>query len=326
MDVAGRVFRKYAAPMGQRSPTETLFGIVAAFIDRPTWTQAELARHLETRSETIRKHLEHLQAGGFKIERQEDHPHVYWSVPKNWMPGAIAFKVEEAPDLLRLLARSPRGKLRDRVLETAMARLARAGRANGFDPAAVQAPGVTVDEEEHLEIVEDAAAKKTALKMRYFSTSRRDESWRHVSVHRVDIGPRTQFVATCHKTNALKRFRVSNVLDARLDLGERFRPVTKEALAKFDAESFGGFRDEGPSVACAFFVRDPEAAWVAKNLPDERIERETVKGGARFTVKTNAVTVLARYVAGLGEVARPETPELRAEVAAIARAALANAT
>ena len=312
--------------MGQRSATETLFGIVAAFIDKRTWSQAELARRLETRPETIRKQLTELQAAGFRLEREEDHPHVYWSVPKNWMPGAVAFGADEAPDLIRVLARAPRGQLRDRVLEKAIARLANLGHGgSAFDPSAVRTPGVAAEEEEHLEAIEDAAAKKIALRMRYFSTSRRDESWRHVSVHRVDIGARTQFVATCHKTNALRRFRVSNVSDAKLDQGEPFRPTTKDALAKYEAESFGGFHEERAPVACAFFVRDPEAAWVAKNLPDDRIEREAAKGGARFTVSTNAVTVLARYVAGLGGVARAETPELKAEVAAIARASLENA-
>jgi predicted DNA-binding transcriptional regulator YafY len=311
--------------MGQRSGTETLFGIVAAFIDKRTWTQADLARRLETRPETIRRQLTELRAAGFKLEREEDHPHVYWSVPKNWLPGAIAFKAEEATDLLRLLARAPRGQLRKRVLETTIARLASIGKG-AFDTSEVRTAGVAPEEEGHLEVIEDAAAKRVALKMRYYSTSRRDEMWRHVSVHRVDLGTRAQFVATCHKANALRRFRVSNVLDAKLDPREAFRAMTVEALAKYDSESFGGFHDDGAPIACAFFVRDPEAAWISKNLPDDRIVREAAKGGARFTVETNAVTVLARYVAGLGEAARPETPELKAEVAAIARAALANAT
>ena len=317
----------YVGSVGQRSTTETAFGIIAAFIERNIWTQAELARRLETRVETIRRQLTELQAAGIKLHREEDHPHVYWSVPKGWLPGALAFSAEEARDLLRLIARAPRGALRDRVVERAVARLGGAGPASGeFDAGAIQPAAIPPHEEEVLEVIEDAARNKVTLKMRYFTASRRHESWRHASVQRVDVGPRPHFVAVCHKAGELRRFRVSNVSLAKLDHGEPFRKATAAALAKFDRESFGGYRDDGPIVRCAFFVRDPEAAWVEKNLPDDTIEHEPVQGGMRFFVDTAAVVVLARYVAGLGEVARPETPELAAEVAAIARAALANAT
>lgn len=313
--------------MGQRSPTETLFGIVAAFVERPTWSQAELARKLETRPETIRKRLTELQSSGFRFEREEDHPHVYWSVPKGWLPGALAFKADEVPDVLRLLGRAPRGALRDRVLSLAMTRLASQGHLEpaGFEPNAVQTLAVEPEEERWLSLVEDAISKKSALKMRYFTASRRHESWRHVSIHRLDLGAKPQFIATCHRADALRRFRVGNVLDAKLDPGEPFRKTTAAALAKLDRESFGGFRDEGPTIACAFFVRDPEAAWVGRNLPDPNIVEESATGGVRFRVETTAVSAVARFVAGLGAIARPETPELAAEVAAIARAAFDNA-
>jgi hypothetical protein len=97
-------------------------------------------------------------------------------------------------------------------------------------------------------------------------------------------------------------------------------------LSQFDRESFSGFRDVGPSVECVFFVRHPEAAWVAKNLPDRAITHKSDAEGMRFHVETAGVAVLARFVVGLGEVAWPESPELTKEVESIARAALANAT
>lgn len=312
--------------MGQRSATETVFGIIAAFIEESTWSQSDLAKRLETTTETVRKHLVDLQRGGLKLDSEKDHPHVYWSVPKNWLPGALAFKGEEAADLLRLLGRAPRGALRDRLIGLAVDRLARGGRAAAFDPATTQATGVAPEEEEKLAVIEDGAAQKVALKMRYHTASKGKVAWRHVSVHRIDMGPRTQIVATCHRADDLRRFRVSNVLEARLDKGEAFRPSTAAALAKLDRESFGGYRDVGPVVRCAFVVRDPEAAWVAKNPPDDSIVSEELATGTRFVVETAGVAVLARFVAGLGEVARPETKELAEEVQRIARAALANAT
>jgi predicted DNA-binding transcriptional regulator YafY len=312
--------------VGQRTATETLFGIIAAFIDKRTWTQADLARKLDTRPETIRKRLGELVAGGFKLEREEDHPHVYWSVPKNWFPGALVFKSEEVADLVRLMGRAPRGQLRNRLLDLVVTRVASSehGRMS-IDPDAVRPPEVDADEERWLSLVEDAAAKKVSLKMRYFAASRRAESWRHVSVHRVVVGAHTHFIATCHRSSTLRRFRLSGISDARLDTGEPFQSTTAKQLATFEGESLGGFHEPGPAVACAFFVRDEEAAWVARNLPEGRITQEQRPGGVRFCIETTAVTLLARFVVGLGAAARPETPLLAEEVAAIARAALSNA-
>lgn len=311
--------------MGQKSATDTLFGIIAAFIERRTWSQADLARRLETRTETVRKHLTELTGGGFKLEREEEPPHVYWSVPKDWFPGALLFKADEVPDLVRILHRARRGPLRDKVLGLVTPRLASVGvAAPELDDKAVVGPAAREDEERWLSILEDAASSKFALRMRYFTASRSDESRRHVSVHRVEHGGNPQFVATCHKAGALRRFRVSNVLDASLDRAEPHRAVDPETLERFCEESFGGFRSDGPAIECAFFVASPASAWVARNLPDPRIERRGVEGGARFSVRTSAVEMLARFVVGLGDAATVETPELARAVADIARGALAN--
>jgi predicted DNA-binding transcriptional regulator YafY len=311
--------------VGQRTPTETLFGIVAAFVDQRTWSQSELARRLETTTETIRRRLGELKAGGFKLERSEEPPYVYWSVPKDWFPGVLPFKADEARDLLRLLGRARPSELRERLYTVVVSRLSNLGQAIEIDPEAPRAPAVRDDEERWLSIVEDAHTKKSALKMRYFTASRRHESWRHVSVHRIDSGPRTHFIATCHTANALRRFRLSNVLEARLDPGEKVRGAAPDALVRFDEQSFGGFRQEGPVVSCSFVVRDPESAWVARNLPDDRIQNEAIGGGMRFRIDTSALTMLARFVVGLGDAARPESAELAEAVANLARGALANA-
>lgn len=51
---------------------------------------------------------------------------------------------------------------------------------------------------------------------------------------------------------------------------------------------------------------------------------EEVPGGIRVSVETTALPRLARFVVGLGGAAKPLTPELEAEVAALAQAALAS--
>ena len=303
--------------MGQRTPTETLIQIVSAFVQQSTWRQADLGRELDVTVETVRKKLTEMQSAGFTIEREEDHPHVYWSVPKNWFPGALAFTETEAKDLVRLVLRAPEGELRDRVLAVFEARLT----GNTLADRSV-GPPVEGPEESVLAVIEDACRDRVALKMRYFAASRGDESERHVSVHRIEGTPKLQFIATCHRSNGLKRFRVSNVSAAKLDPRESLRAVDAAALERFAAESVGGFRADGEPVRCVFVVHGADAAWVARNLPDPRIVKETTAGGSRFSIETSAVLLIARFVVGLGRSATTETPELTAAVSDLARGAL----
>ena len=76
-------------------------------------------------------------------------------------------------------------------------------------------------------MIEDAATQKTALQFRYFTVTRGSENRRHASVHRVVLGPPARFVATCHRTGALKWFRVESVSDAKLDPHEKFRDADR---------------------------------------------------------------------------------------------------
>lgn len=309
--------------MGQRAARETFLAVLTAFIDRSSWAQASLARHVGVGVPALRKHLLEMKAAGWPLEQYDDPPQVYWSVPKGWYPGALIFKPEEVADLLRLVALSPRGPMRTRLLRLMLERLPVKEPAASYDPSVARAADMTADEERSLEIVYEAAAKKAALHMRYFTASRGDEAWRHVSVHRVDAGPPARFVATCHRSNGLRWFRISSVSAARLDPAERFRPTTEEKLARFEAESLDGFHDEGPPVHCAFFVRQPEAIWARRNLI-AGMKHETVPGGIRVSCDTTAVSVAARFVVGLGEAARSETPELAAAVVRLAKGALAS--
>ncbi len=93
--------------MGQRSNTETVVAILQAFLQTRTWKQADLARTIGISVAALRKHLNELSASGFPLEREDDHPHVWWSVPKGWFPGAVLFDSESVPELLRQLSRLP---------------------------------------------------------------------------------------------------------------------------------------------------------------------------------------------------------------------------
>ena len=187
----------------------------------------------------------------------------------------------------------------------------------------MRTPGVAAEDERTLALLEDAIAQKAVAKIRYFTASRRDEGHRAVSVHRIDLGPTAQFVATCHRSGGLKRFRVSNVSSVQLDPEDAFRATTPAELQRFDADSLAGFRGTGPAVLVEFVVREPEATWVSRSLPDSRIvATPEAGGGTRFSVNTTAVEQLARFVVGLGEAAKAATPELRERVIELARGAL----
>ena len=306
--------------MGQRSSTETVVAIVQAFLQRRTWSQAELARHVGVAVPALRKRLNELTTSGFPLDREEDHPHVFWSVPKDWFPGGVVFSGEEVPDLLRQLAHLPRGAARDRLLAKV---IEAAPRRSSFTApaAALVTRTASPSEESWLPLCEDAAARRAALRVRYYTASRGAIEWRHVSVQRVGVGPPARLVAVCHRSGSLRWFRVDNVLGATLDDHEPFRAADAAAVEAFLATSLDGFHAGGAPSRCAFFVRDPEARWVQSSLL-EPMRAEVVPGGIRVTLETSAPLVVARFVVSLGGAARAETPELRVHVAELARAAL----
>jgi predicted DNA-binding transcriptional regulator YafY len=140
-------------------------------------------------------------------------------------------------------------------------------------------------------------------------------------VHKVLYGPPARFIATCHRDGKLKTFRADGVLHARLDAQEPFRVVDDWALEAYMSESLDGFHEGSPAETHSFLVRNPEARWVKKNLVPGMVS-ERAGEGIRVTVTTSALTVVARFVVGLGAAATPETPVLAREVAALARGAL----
>ncbi len=305
--------------MGQRSQTETLAGIYQAFLQRRTWKQKDLAKALEIGVEALRKILLELRENGMPLDREEDHPHVYWSVPKDWYPSSVLFRREEVPDLLRQLRRVPHGQGRARLLELVLSRLP-AGTPTSA--GAVVARETSAHEEEYLGVVEDAANRRVVLYMRYFTASRGAAGDRHVSVHRVLVGPPARFVATCHRSAAVKTFRVDGIMSARLDENEPYRATDDAIVDDFCKASLDGFHNGGAPKPFSFFVRNPEARWVKNNLLDG-MAGEDLPDGLRVVTHTTALGRLARFVVGLGAAAVPETPALADEVTMLARGALA---
>jgi predicted DNA-binding transcriptional regulator YafY len=304
--------------VGQRSNTETIVAILKAFLDQRTWKQAELARLVGVQPATIHKRLEELRANGIPLESEKDHPHVFWSVPKSWYPGGVLFTGEQVTQMFRQLSRLPKSRARNQLIETLLEYLPSREATGAVIPAET-----TAREEQHLPVIEDSANQKIALQFSYFTANRGSEAKRHASVHRVLLGPPARFVATCHRTGALKWFRVENVSDAKLDGREAFREADPKRVDAHLRESLDGFHEGHPPEKHVFFVSDPDARWVARNLMEE-MRSEEVPGGIRVTLETSALTRLARFVVGLGAAAKPLTPALEAEVSTLAKGALAS--
>jgi predicted DNA-binding transcriptional regulator YafY len=304
--------------VGQRSTTETLAGIYQAFLQKRTWRQPELARELGIGVEPLRRILFELMEKGMPLERdEEDRSRVFWSVPSDWFPESVLFKREEVPELLRQLRRVPQGQGRKRLLDIVLARLPRAK----ISDAAIVPPSTKPEEEQFLDIVEQSASERVALSMRYFTAGRGDVSDRHVSVHRVLLGPPTRLVATCHRSGTLKTFRLDSIVSARLDPQMPYRNADEAAVDAYQNASVDGFHGDGKQQHLSFLVRDPDARWVKNNLlPGMRAEPE--RGGIRVSVHTAALRRVAQFVVGLGAAATPESAALAGEVALLARGAL----
>ena len=302
--------------MGQRSSTETVVAILKAFLDQRTWKQADLARHVGVQPAAVHKRLEELRASGIPFTSERDHPHVYWSVPKSWYPGGVLFTGEQITQLFRQLSHVPNSKARNQLIESLLKFLPTRSAVTNVVPAET-----TIREERHLPTIEDSTNEKVALQFRYLTVGKGKEGVRHASVHRILLGPPARFVATCHRSGDIKWFRVENVSDAKLDKREPFRDADPKKVDALLSESLDGFHEGGAPATQAFFVSDPDARWVARNLM-AGMTPEEVPGGIRVTIETSAPKQLARFVVGLGAIAKPLTPTLEAEVAALAKGAL----
>lgn len=304
--------------LGSRSQGESISRLILAFLERSDWTQAELSRRLELSTKRTSQLLRLVEAD-LQLERSEEHPHVYWSVRRGWFLGRGQVVTEETTDLVaRLLARLPSTADRDRALK-ALLRALPEHTASSNDSVADAASNSV------LHTLEDAARQKAVARIRYYSASRGDTDDRAVSIHRIRYRATVTFVATCHRADALRWFRADCVERALVDTAERFRHIAPDVLGDFLQTSVGGFRRDDESVeehVC--FVRDPDARWVKRNLPEGAVA-EIVAGGVRLKWQAAAVLPLARFVVGLGDAAVVESSSLRQHVLELARGALAVA-
>lgn len=294
--------------MGTRSHYESVTRVVQAFVARSTWTQAELARQIGVESRAVKRLLASLAASGMPLERDEDHPHVFWSVPKKWFPGGVFFDEEDWEVLVHVVLlikdERRRTKLMGRLLS---------GR-NLVDGAERLTLGVvgtvlTSEEQETVLLVERSFLEDRPLHIRYFSGSSGQLRDRLISPQRLVTEPRSRLAAYCHENNELRWFRIDNIERAGIEPNTKRHAVDQYKVDSFVASSVDGFQD-GSEVELAFVVDGPATNWVRGNLlPGMRVESQS---GKKLRVVANGgAVVVARFVAGLGGAAVAEGAALR---------------
>lgn len=279
-----------------------------------------MARHIGVERKALVRILTDLSQGGMPLLREEDHPQVYWSVPKGWFPGAVAFPAQELGDLVSVLRRAPRSQKRDRLLEHLLAR------AVGM-PSRVASSSTLVtrhlsaEQEARLSQLERAAETRVAIHARYYTRSRGAIGWRHFSVQRILLDG-MRFVALCHRDRRLKWFCLDGVMSAVLDPNEPFQRAPDELVEQLLNESVDGYHSGMEPIPCVFRVQLRDAPWVRDQLPlackvDDEGDDETT-----FRAITAGLLPLARFLVGLGRAVHIETPELAALVRELAMGAL----
>ncbi len=243
-----------------------------------------------------------------------------WRIDASWYPGALVIEQREVADLLRILLEAPRGRGRERLLAKLRATHP-SSVPHGADDAMVPA-GFSEQEQAHRALIEDAALQRVPLHFSYESPTSSPSLWRHASVQRVFVGPQLRFVAVCHRSGEARVFRASRVLAGRLDPSTAYRSLSREAVDAIAARMVDGFDGPGAVVRCELVLLAPEARWTVQQIPAAQPRLEPVADGVRVVVDTAAVVPLARWVVGLGRLARCESSELREAVRALAAEAL----
>lgn len=267
---------------------------------------------------TLRRILVDLQAAGLRLEEESDPPNVFWSVPKTWFPGAVAFRGDDLADLARSLQLAPQSAKRDRLL--GIIATTATGIRGTSTASAILTRALSPTEESALVTLQEAVQSSQPLGVKYYTLSRGDLAWRVLSIHRllVDVG---RFIATCHRDGSLKWFRLDGVQAVRPEPHEAFRAAPDAAVADLIDQSVDGYHSGQAPTVCSFRVDAANARWV-KGQFQMPLDVEEGPLETRFTVTTSGLLPLARFVVGLGRAARVETPELLALVRQLAKGAL----
>jgi predicted DNA-binding transcriptional regulator YafY len=303
--------------LGQKSRSEAVAHVLLALLRHRSVKQAELAREIGTSPRVVRQCITDLQLANMPIEREDDHPHVYYSVPKGWLPHGAVLPVEDVEAILRVLARVPSEQARRDSIAACLGT-----ERTWFKATLALQDSLLPRELETLEDLEDSVYARTTAKITYHSPERGNMETRHISVQRIAYHERPlRLLAVCHRTKNLKWFRLDRVQGVDLDRQEPFLAAETHAIDDVVANTLLGFHHSGEPVDCVFVVDAPVHRWFVPLL-GSRSTTTPCGQAVRVTVRTAAVEVLARELVGLGAAVHVETPELGAAVRALAEGVL----
>jgi predicted DNA-binding transcriptional regulator YafY len=299
--------------LGQKGADDTVAAIFVALLERRTWRQSELARHVGVRADRVRRVLSHLQTRGIPVERQEDHPHVYWSVPREWFPGGVALTRAEAAAMRRLVGRLEPQDSRDALMQKLIGDPTATPLHSGVDP------GPRLPDDRILDATEDALRRGAACELRYDGEN--GVQTRTVTPHRLVLRPRPRMVASCHWAGELRWFRLDRIMNVREAPEVEAISVSMTEVDQFVADSVDGFRRPAKGGDVWFEVRGRDARWVKLNLPTGARATD-VAGGIVVRARATGLIPLARFCVGLGSALAEVSPPLAEAIAQLATESL----
>lgn len=307
--------------MGRRSGPESGARAIGLFLERPIWVQSELAAELGLTVEATRSVLRSLQDAQIPLTSERKGPRVEWTLKEGWLAGSVRITKARLPEFYALVLSAPRAPGRERFLRQMLA-------AGGWSDKAVDAvvPAEMSDKVDgYLRTILEAAQRRQCLRIRYWSQHSGDLSWRDVSPQRVENDGTPRVIAWCHRSGELKVFRVDRIEDAAPRPAAVFREVDDATIEEFRRGGVNGYRNT-ERVAFWFEFRIADR-WIKDNLPSMVTSEQEQRGEVlRIAGEVAGLTILARYVAGIGEHVTGMDLGLAAAVRAVAQGALDAAT
>jgi WYL domain len=306
--------------MGRRGASDSAMRAIGLFLERSVWVQAELARALGLTTDATRAVLRSLCDAQVPLRSERRGPQVQWRLDEAWLAGSVRISKAMLPEFYALILSTPRAPGRERFVRELLA-------GGGWSEKAVDAivPATMPDEvDRHARALLESVRRRQCLAIKYHSQSSGDLSWRDVSPQLVEHAGTARVIAWCHRSAALKVFRIDRIQDSAARPALVFRETPRAEVEDFLRGGVNGYRG-AVRVPFWFEVRRAER-WIEDNLPSMVTFTKSVRGDrVRVEGEVAGHLVLSRFVASLGGHVLAMDPGLAAAVRDVAEGALAAA-
>ncbi len=303
--------------MGRRSASDSATKVIGLFLERSSWVQSELARELDLTTEATRGVLRALCDAQIPLTSERHGPQVLWKLEEGWLAGSVRIRKALLPEFYALILSAPRGPGRERLVRELLS-------AGGWGEKAVDTivPATMPDDlDRHVRALLDALRRRQCLAIKYHSQNSGDLSWRDVSPQLLEHASTPRMIAWCHRSGALRVFRIDRIQDTTPRPVTVFRETPRTEIEEFLRGGVDGYRSSA-RVPFWFEVRRSER-WIEDNLPSMVTSRKTVSGDRlRVEGEVAGHLVLARFIASLGAHVTGMDVALAAAVREVAKGAL----